>query len=600
MDITRLKRLATKGKKDAQHELGKCFLTGKDVMQDIHEAEKWFKMAAKKNHAESLYELGVIKCAQHDIDLALNYLNKALKQKLSKAYRPLGEIYRGDFDPNIEDKRKAAECFYAYYRYDKYDGLEPLLSTFSKDVFKNIKHTHRFLKEAMDYGLVKAKYHLGLLYLTEKKVLNPTKGLELLEGYYDATADVNAAKELYYLFAPSETKYPAFKAKEPHKAKEYLRFVIEGDGVLTGTEFIQEHGVHVPLNRVPVNHYLEKNVNRMRTSLAIDETFSKTVSIDTFDVSLAFDMETLYDYEATIAYKERVIEEEIIEKEVQKKQAVRKGLKKTGTVKIPKTIKKTKKHKSWEDREVPLEHKEIEAKEGSVVRYDSLREMMHGLGNHHYPFEFGDTPDQEAMRKTVEARIDAQLDLPKKIKKLKKDFSFRSLVIAKPKIHVHYQYKNTAFDQIVDLSDKDALDDLRFPLNKSFARTLRRFNRRQRGHKLNQAFITFLWVLLWPASLYHLQIAYLADRFADSTIFTFAFDYYLIAGLGLIIGIVTGLFFRKFLRTTTIEEADFIRHYDDATLEIVKERNRKNASRMVIRFLIVLLIAGVNLYFYLS
>ncbi len=600
MDINRLKRMATKGKKDAQYELGKRFLTGKDVLQDIHEAEKWFKMAAKKNHAESLYELGIIKCAQHDVDLALNYLNKALKQKFKKAYKPLGEIYRGDFDPNIEDKRKAAECFHAYYQYDKYDGLEPLISTFTKDVFKNIKKTHTFLKEAMEYGLVKAKYHLGLLYLTEKKVLNPQKGLELLESYYDATADVNAAKELYYLFAPNETKYPAFKAKEPHKAKEYLRFVIEGDGVLAGTEFIQEHGVHVPLARVPVDHYLEKNVNRMKTSLAIDETFSKTVSIDTFDVSLSFEMETLYDYEASVTYKERVVEEETIEKEVQKKQAVRKGLKKTGTVKIPKKVTKVKKHKSWEDREIPIEHKEIEAREGSVVRFDSLREMMHGLGNHHYPFEFGDTPDQEAMRKTIEARIDASLDMPKKVKKVKKDFSFRSLVIAKPAIRVRYQYKNATFDQTVDLSNKEKLDDLRFPLNRPFAKTLRRFKRRQRAHKLNQSTITLLWVLLWPASLYHLQIAYLEDRFADSTIFNFAFDYYLIAGLGLILGIVTGLFFRKFLHTTTMTEAAFIRHYDDATFEMVKERNRKNASRMFIRFLIVLLFVGVNLYFYLA
>ncbi|MFW6319792.1 MAG: tetratricopeptide repeat protein [Bacillota bacterium] len=479
MELKAIKKKALRGKKDAQFELGMRFLRGTDVSKDEDEAEKWFKHAAKKDHPDALYQLALLKMDNEEYTLAESFLRRAVKKGFQKAYKPLGAIYKGSFDPSLEDKQEASKMLYKYYLYDNYDGLEPLLSVYTKDVFPSIKQAHHFLQEAMNFGLIKAKFHLALMYLTEKKYEDIGQALDYLESYYAATADVNAARELYYLYAPKENKYPKAKEKDPSRAREFLKRTLEGNGMLEGTEFIGTYGLYLPKQMMPVETYIEKMIKRMKTSLAIDQDFSSVVSRDTFDISLRFDIDTVYDYTATITYKQKVIEKEIIEKEVTKKQTVRKGLKKTGTVKIPKIIRKVKKHKHWEDKELPLSESNIENHIDTHIRYDSIREILARLKSLEYMFEFSNVTEQTELKKTIEHVINAQFKKPKRSKKIKKDYSYQFIYQATPKIHVEYSYQKEKFKQDIDLSNAEKVDDLIFPLDKYFSKILKRFIWRQ-------------------------------------------------------------------------------------------------------------------------
>ncbi len=594
MDLNELKHKASKGKKEAQFELGMRFLEGNDVPQDNHDAEKWFKHAAKKNHPEALYQLGLIKLEQEDYTIALNSFTKAIKRKYDLAYKPLGSIYKGSYDPHLENKKEAAKMFYGYYQYDKYDALEPLLSVFDQSVFKNSTEAHTFLKEAIDFGLVKAKYYLGLMYLTDAKYKDYPKALDFLESYYAATADVNAAKELYYLYAPQENKYPGFKMKEPHKAREFLRYIIEGNGILEGTEFIHEQGVYLPKNYHPVKQYLEKTLSRMKTSLAIDETFSKTVTLDTFDITVKFELETIYNYHANITYKERKIEKEIEEKEVVKKQTVRKGFKKTGSVKVPRTIRKIKKIKTWEDRDVTLEKDDMEHTLLKYMRFDSLSELMRALGNEQYVFEFEKPPHQDNLKALIEKRISQHFQKPKRAKKIKKDFSYEYAYLVKPQLDVHYKFQKQSFTQIIDLSNESQIDDMLFPLERRFERILGRFLRKQSMLTINQRVIAVLFALIIPFTLYNVYHEYLSEI----SIIAWFYTLYIYQSLSVLLGLVIGYFTYTLFKANPIKRSTYIRNYDDTTIEVVKSMHRRNAFKVNLKFLILLLLIALNLFLF--
>ncbi|MFW5841660.1 MAG: tetratricopeptide repeat protein [Bacillota bacterium] len=594
MELKTIKKKALRGKKDAQFDLGMRFLRGHEVSKDEDEAEKWFKHAAKKDHPEALYQLALLKIDNEEYKLAESFLRRAVKKGFPKAYKPLGAIYKGSFDPSLEDKHQASLMLYNYYDYDNYDGLDPLLSVYKKDVFPSIKHAHAFLEEAMNFGLIKAKFHLALLYLTEKKYEDIGQALDYLEDYYAATADVNAAKELYYLYAPKENKYPKAKEKDPARAREFLKRTLEGNGMLEGTEFVGTYGLYLPKQMMPVETYIEKMIKRMKTSLAIDQDFSSVVTRDTFDISLRFDIETIYDYNATISYKQKVIEKEIIEKEITKKQTVRKGLKKTGSVKIPKIIRKVKKHKHWEDKEYPLSESNIEEHLDTHIRYDSIKEVLARLKSLEYIFEFSNVTEQAELKKTIEHVINAQFKKPKRSKKIKKDYSYQFIYLATPKIHVEFNHQKEQFKQDIDLSNAEHVEDLIFPLDKYFSKIHNRFLWRQGFLKQNHLIFSLLMALLIPLALIQSYTMYLSNVSFISTLF----NIYVYHGLSIIIGLLIGYGLYKILNPDKVSSSQFIRWYDDADNEQIKRTRRMQLTAFIIKLAIVLLFVGINIYLF--
>ena len=149
---------ARKGKADAQYNLGKCYLEGRQgLIQDYSEAIKWFTKAAKQGNANAQYELGC--CykngigTEQDYEEATNWLRKAAEQGHSGAQNSLGHNYfygkgvEQDFDEALKWFRKGAEQgnpnaqHWVGYCYETGSGVE-----------KDLTEARRWLKKAADQG----------------------------------------------------------------------------------------------------------------------------------------------------------------------------------------------------------------------------------------------------------------------------------------------------------------------------------------------------------------------------------------------------------------------------------------------------------------
>jgi TPR repeat protein len=595
MELKQLTKKANKGSKDHQFMLGMRYLKGKDIMQDVHQAEKWLKKACKKNHPEALYQMGLIKIDQEAYKLAFTYTLKACKHKFFSAYKLLGTFYRGDYDETLKDIKKAQEAFYAYYKHDKYEGLEPLLSVYDYNTFKSSKKSYQFLKESMEFGLIKAKFHLAILFLNDKKYLNYDQALAYLESYYEATADVNAARELYYLYSPKETVYKHFKHKDEEKARLYLRDTITKDGVLAGTEFISTKGVYYPEHYYGANSYLEKQLLRMKTSLAIDQSFSQIVSLNTFDITMHYNVETVYDYQAKIKYKKKITEEEIIEKTIEKKQTVKKGLKKTGTVKIPTTVKETKKHKKWVEEETDFnETGRIEQVTTSHHQALSLKELAETLESTDYVFDITEPNDAKTLEKAIHKEIKKAFKKPKKSKKIKREMTFDYIYKVEPVLEITYTFKHKTYHDIINLSDKENTKGLSFPLEKSFEKELKRFMRKQNSLDMSN------WILsiLWYAGFFVTFLSIYPIFFSGVGFIKTLHDYFIYQALSAGISFLIAYFIHKIIKVNPITKDEYITHYDDATADELAKDVFKNMSKLYMKFGVVLILTLINLYIY--
>ncbi len=88
---------AKKGDAIAQTELGKKYLFGRGVEQDIDKSNKWFREAAKQDSAEAQYYLGVIDdmglVSTKNFKKAVKWYRKSAKLGFADAQFTLGRIY---------------------------------------------------------------------------------------------------------------------------------------------------------------------------------------------------------------------------------------------------------------------------------------------------------------------------------------------------------------------------------------------------------------------------------------------------------------------------------------------------------------------------
>lgn len=115
--------LAAKGDLPAQYNLGVTFADGVGVQQDLHEAAKWWTLAAEQGHAQAQYNLGHCyaegELGQPDAKEAIKWLGRAAENGFAEGQFALGLIYHVGklVDQNIEEAllwyQKAGEQGYS-------------------------------------------------------------------------------------------------------------------------------------------------------------------------------------------------------------------------------------------------------------------------------------------------------------------------------------------------------------------------------------------------------------------------------------------------------------------------------------------------------
>ena len=160
-------RLATEqNDPSAQYLVGRNYLKGKSVEQNVKEAIKWFEMAAKQNHIRAQYQLGKIylygEGIKQNLNLAYYFLGKAADKNHLDSQFELGNYFlKGD--PNNRQYAKAIEWFRraaardhvrAYYELGKltYEG---------KGITANTDEGTRLLNLAAENGYLPATTYLN-------------------------------------------------------------------------------------------------------------------------------------------------------------------------------------------------------------------------------------------------------------------------------------------------------------------------------------------------------------------------------------------------------------------------------------------------------
>ena len=90
-------QLARKGNVKAQYNLGKAYQDGKKTKINLKKSYYWYKKAAKQDHTDAQYRLGLIylggnKAAQKDLEQAKFWLTKAADKNHKKSNRKLNEL----------------------------------------------------------------------------------------------------------------------------------------------------------------------------------------------------------------------------------------------------------------------------------------------------------------------------------------------------------------------------------------------------------------------------------------------------------------------------------------------------------------------------
>ncbi|WP_455197333.1 SEL1-like repeat protein [Kaarinaea lacus] len=154
----------------AQYLVGRNYLKGKSVKQDINKAIKWFERAAKQNHAKAQYQLGKMylygEHVKQDRQQAFIYLNRAAENNELDAQYELANYYLQG-NPGEKEYKEAV----------------------------------KWLRRAVARDHVRAHYELGKLIYEGKGIqANPREAIELLtlaadNGLLDASQYLNQVKE---------------------------------------------------------------------------------------------------------------------------------------------------------------------------------------------------------------------------------------------------------------------------------------------------------------------------------------------------------------------------------------------------------------------
>lgn len=567
MTIEQLKQAASNGDTDAMVTLGKMLMTGKRVTQDPITGEKWLKQAARKKHPEALFTMAELLLDEGQTRLAITYLKRADKQKLSAAIKLLGHVYRGDYNPEIRDLKLARRYFLKYYDIDQIDALEPLLSLYDETLFKNPKTARAFLQAASDYGLLKAQYYLAEMVLEHDK--DYLTAIELLENYYAATADAQAAKRLHTLYDPHDKTYPKCPEKNAVKAQAYLREAIAANRQIEGANFLHERPTYLPKNTVGIESYLNRLERRLKTSHAIDQTFAETLTRATFETELHLTIETISRIDATWTYRTKTVEKIESEKTVKRKKKVKKGRKTTGKVRVSEIIPITKKKTTMHEHE----HKETLDKSYRALSLThlevaSLHHLLTELESHQGRFHFESVPTERAIKATLRKQLLGRFKAPKKAKQVRLNFNFDYVYILKPHLKIQYVHGDNMYQETVDLSDEQLSYTVPFPLEAHCAKQLKKFKQKQSTRIRNQRFFSVLSGGLSAVLLYRLGQRLTIDL-------GFFLD-----GLAVIMGGFIAYLLYRLTRFKSLTDSKFIDHYDTDDFTLLQSALRKQTLKM--------------------
>lgn len=113
----------TTGNADTDYKVGELYEHGKGVAQDMSEAVKYYRKAAKDGSAEAQFTMGVLSYegngVKRDLAESVEWFRSAAMQGLAQAQYNLGNAYRAgegaeqDFDLALEWYHKAAMQGYA-------------------------------------------------------------------------------------------------------------------------------------------------------------------------------------------------------------------------------------------------------------------------------------------------------------------------------------------------------------------------------------------------------------------------------------------------------------------------------------------------------
>ena len=96
------KAAAAKGDAAAQCQMGLFYMNGIGVDRDEDKAVEWLKKAARQNHAQAQYNLGIYYAKFSDKEaqrLAVKWLNEAAKQDYADAQYNLAQLYLNPHHP---------------------------------------------------------------------------------------------------------------------------------------------------------------------------------------------------------------------------------------------------------------------------------------------------------------------------------------------------------------------------------------------------------------------------------------------------------------------------------------------------------------------
>jgi uncharacterized protein len=91
-----LQKAAVQGIPEAEYLIGRCYVYGYGVKQDLKEADKWFKKSVQQGDSDAQYELGICYFkgigVKQDYSEAKNWIRKAAKQGNEEAIENLKEL----------------------------------------------------------------------------------------------------------------------------------------------------------------------------------------------------------------------------------------------------------------------------------------------------------------------------------------------------------------------------------------------------------------------------------------------------------------------------------------------------------------------------
>ncbi|MFU8786773.1 MAG: hypothetical protein ACNA7U_05935, partial [Candidatus Izemoplasmataceae bacterium] len=211
-----------------------------------------------------------------------------------------------------------------------------------------------------------------------------------------------------------------------------------------------------------------------------------------------------------------------------------------------------------------------------------------------YVFSMNQPITHKELSKRVEKDLKKNFKKPKKSKRFKHEFNFDYVYKLQPVMQIYYRYQNTLYNDMIDLSHKQKLKQVRFPLEKSFARELKRFKRRQASLERNNWILSILWFAGFAVTLFMIYPNFLAN----STFFLFLYNYYIYQLLSLAVSFGIAYLIHRIVKVYPVSEEDYIRHYDDATHDELRVDIMKNNWKIWLKLGVVLILTLINIYFY--